>query len=295
MSDLRGMTYANPQTSKGDLYVADSSKNSGILRFSDSCSRWSSMRKFIKEVVSSDTLGVEHTYSLSIDTSSNIIYASFQHTDLVLRFYLSDFSTVPTPVKIYETHFQVYSLLGNNATYKAPSHFYPGTFLQFGDVGTHKSKEQGVRAVLYVKHINGSLDSVWIANENMDAVFILSPSTGTLMRTLRIASPINLHVDYQCNCVFVGSKNKDKISDQGNVIAYNINDGKVLRRYSLLRMTHPTGIVSYKGVLYVADQHSSAIHSFNITTGRYIRLVMSTDDLNKAGVFDPELLSLTYC
>ena len=59
-----------------------------------------------------------------------------------------------------------------------------GTFYQFGKAGEHSESEQGIRSIVRVG------DDIWIANEDIDGVAIVSISTGMISNIVVIPSPI---------------------------------------------------------------------------------------------------------
>ena len=162
----------------------------------------------------------------------------------------------------------------------------------------------------------------------MHKVFIFEAATGSLVATISISHPIDIYVsDDDSTSVFVGFRNsyakhdnnhtKVKRSLQGDdadadpnpnlstlKAESDTNTGGVWRidsatkvkrtKYTLLNMKHPTGIASYGEVLYVADQSTQSIFSFNITTAQFIRTIASKDDI-LAGLGDLEHIIFSDC
>ncbi len=111
------------------LYVADAfTLNSSILVYSNCDTH--GRRKYITQVASTASHpGVDHSYGLCFDHHDNI-YASFQHTDNVLRFKKDSFKPMQLPV----------ALVDENPLRE----YYPGTFTQFGQPKRHKTDEHPI-------------------------------------------------------------------------------------------------------------------------------------------------------
>ena len=74
------------------------------------------------------------------------------------------------------------------------------------------------------------------------------------------------------------------------VYAYDKETFEVVRKYGLIGMVHPTGIVVHDGILYVADQSLGAILTFDLHSTRFIRNIWQR---NSGG--DIEQLVLGHC
>ena len=119
----------------------------------------------------------------------------------------------------------------------------------------------------------------------------------------------SLHSREDLAVVLVGGKGNKKSA----VYGIDKKTFKVVQSYQLLGLKHPTGshppsffpsrsltymhvcmyvgIESYDDVLLVADQSRNVVVSFNITTGRFIRVVIAADRLEG----DVEQLALSSC
>lgn len=210
--------------------------------------------------------GADHTYGLTSDQEGNI-YASFQKTDVVLRFVKETFEPMPFPVHLvapYQKHSSIY---------------YPGTFYQFGSVGQHKKKEQGVRAIVYVN------SDVWIANEDFNGIAVVDAITGKISNVITIHNPIGLAFDKKSNKVFVSSK---KHPWKGAVFAINPDTMKVTDKYTNGWMSHPSGCVIDGDDLYVNELDHKQLIKFSVSTGKYLGLVTEISG-------QPEQVVLSSC
>ena len=173
------------------------------------------------------------------------IYASFQHTDCILRFEKDSFELLPLPSSIrYDTFWR----------------FHAGTFYQFGEPLGQKI-DQGVRSIALVK------DDIWVANEDIGGVAVISVATGMLNTIIIIPSPIGLHYDKHIDRVFVSSKQKHW---QGAVYGIDPHKRRVVSKYTTDRMNHPTGITSHEDTLFVAEQEKGVIYKFSIENEKYL-------------------------
>jgi len=168
--------------------------------------------------------------------------------------------------------------------------YYDGTFYQFGAAAIHNETDQGLRSLAWVPTTN----TLWIANEDQSHVFVLD-GLGAVTTWIKIKDPIGLFFFHHHleggdggsvngvdgarssvggggglgDVVFVGSKSKK----QSAVVAYSASNYTLLRSFSLMNMRHPTGIAAHEDVLYVGDQNTNAIHSYKISTGRFIKTI----------------------
>lgn len=145
--------------------------------------------------------------------------------------------------------------------------FYPGTFVQFGKPGVHEEKERGVRSIVWTKNST----ELWIANEDLDSIIIVN-RTGKLVGKVSVGKPIGLHYsnESRADWVFVGSKG----SKTGQVYAVDVFTHTIAATFKYIGMKHPAGISSYQDVLFVGDQTRNNVVTFNITTGRVIKLII---------------------
>eukprot|EP00596_Hydrurales_sp_CCMP1899_P010570 CAMPEP_0119055648 /NCGR_PEP_ID=MMETSP1177-20130426/75842_1 /TAXON_ID=2985 /ORGANISM="Ochromonas sp, Strain CCMP1899" /LENGTH=316 /DNA_ID=CAMNT_0007036223 /DNA_START=195 /DNA_END=1142 /DNA_ORIENTATION=+ len=96
---IRSMVIHPYEGIKDALFVANAGDYDGdngrVLVF-DTCADLNGMRSYIKTLVDlSTTSGAQHTYSLTFDNHNNL-YASFQHTDAVLKFENSTYTSLPS-------------------------------------------------------------------------------------------------------------------------------------------------------------------------------------------------------
>ena len=88
------------------------------------------------------------------------------------------------------------------------------------------------------------------------------------------------------NLIFVGSKQKHWA---GAVYSIDIDRLRIINKYTTNRMDHPTGITSYKNILFVAEQVIGVIYSFDIHNSEFLGTVVS----DSPG--ELEQITLSYC
>lgn len=245
------------------LFIADAmSKDSYILMYGE-CNE-DGRREYIKAVANTDEhAGLDHSYGLCSDDDHNL-YVSNQHTDNVLRFDGDNFDPVELPSSIRDDH--------------RWRDYYKGTFVQFGKPEVHEEEEQGVRGIVRYK------DTIWIANEDLGGVAVVSISTGEIHDIVLVHNPIGIHYDADSGLIFVGSKRKHW---HGAVYAIDPNILRIIKTYKADRMTHPTGITSHKGILYVAEQVQGKILQFDIDTEEYMGTLVKSENLLEQLIISP--------
>ena len=95
------------------------------------------------------------------------------------------------------------------------------------------------------------------------------------MLLVSIRQPIGIHFSHKDQLVFVSSK-----SSYGLVYAIDPNSLKITHRYHYPGMTHPTGIVSYDGTLFVLLHAIGRIVTFDINTSKYVTTIASGFEKN---------------
>lgn len=234
------------------LYVADASlHNSQVLVF-DKCIDHGpdkGKRRYLATAIDSYLNdGADHTYGLCFDYDHNL-YASFQHTDAVLRL---DTSFVPMPLP---PAFKRYRR----------DDFFPGSFVQFGSAGEHHYSETGVRSIVNIR------TNLLVANEDYNGVLVVSISTGLVSEIIPVDKPVGLHYDKHKDILFVGSKSQKY---GGVVYALDGKDYAVLKVYTYGKMTHPTGITLFNDILYVGEQNTNTVVKFNVESGKFLGVVV---------------------
>lgn len=107
-----------------------------ILVF-DTCSGLNGMRSYVKTLVDARNVpGAQHTYSIAFDGNGDM-FASFQHTDTILRFSNTTFKPVtskniPWYDDLYskEDYYSAAPPINNQRNYTKEKDFFEGTFLQ---------------------------------------------------------------------------------------------------------------------------------------------------------------------
>ncbi|RYG68702.1 hypothetical protein EON64_04590 [archaeon] len=251
VTEFRSMALGS-YLGQGDvLFIGDAMSQESFLLMYDTCNSHG-QREYKGTVVSTEiNPGADHTYGLAFDSDGNI-YASFQHTDLVLRFQKDTFQPLPLP-----------PALRSNKYWRD---YFLGTVVQFGVPGVHRITEQGVRGITILG------DDLWVANEDIGGVAVVSISTGVMHNIVVIRNPIGLFFDVDSGLLFVSSKDKHW---RGGVFAIDPHLFRVVHTYSTMRMNHPSGITAYEGVLYVAELARGEILKFNVTSEKYLGTMVS--------------------
>ncbi len=249
-TELRSMAIGQH---KGEevLFVADGASGSSSILVYSTCDAVGHRLYMDKVVTTAMQSGADHTYGLCFDHENNI-YASFQHTDSVLRFSKDTFTPMFLPM----------SLRGS----KNLRPYYPGTFVQFGQPKLHSLNEQGVRSIAVIHN------NLWIANQNINGIAIYSLTTGSILNVIPMVNPIGIHYSREAKLVFVGSKQKHW---QAAVYGIDPHTFITVRTYSTGRMDHPTGITSFGDDLFVAEIEAGQILRFKISTAEFLGAVVS--------------------
>lgn len=249
------------------LYVADAKpETSQVLVFGD-CSYWTGMRSFRTSVFTLDGPygeGAKHAYGITFDFDGNI-YTSFQHTNTVLRAARDSFEALPS---IQDGRFA--NAASNDTRWAgSPKGPYPGTFFQFGDPIVQNPQDQGVRGIAWTKSKKGP--NLWINNELDNAVYV-ADTQGNKVALIDVKFPVGIYHNANADTaaerqlVYIGSRGKKS----GFVYAYDKDTFKIVRKYTLIGMTHPTGIAVHD-VLFVADQRLGAILTFHLNSTEFIK------------------------
>lgn len=265
-SELRSIII-HSYNAQDALFVADSKNEISSVYIYGPCDS-SGQRSYITTVLSNDPDAV-HPYGIGFDADNNI-YISYQHTDNVIRLKYSNSLNIP---------------VSTNSTYEffpyqpdLPTGYPNGTFYQFGKPGVHKSSEQGVRSVVGVYSNKTLSTEIWIANEDINSITILSENDANIINTINITSPIGLYYSKEYHLVFAGSKD----STQGSLVAYDASTYKLMKTFAYKLLTHPAGMVTYNDILYVNEQDLNQILSFNITSENFISVIVE----NPPGVLE---------
>jgi YVTN family beta-propeller protein len=263
--ELRSIVFGNYNNTPV-LYVADAYSDDSYLNVYGSCDK-NGERPFITTAVSTFTdPGINHPYGIAFDPENNLLVSS-QHTDNVLRFKKDTFEPMAFPSKMMRSVAHTYD-------------YYPGTFLQFGEPNVHDVDHQGVRDVISVE------DKIWVANEDIDSIYVVDAATGRVEDIIEVDTPIGLHYNRALGLVFVSSKGP---KNMGFVHSIDVHSKAFVMEYQSKKMTHPTGMITHHTTLYVANQKRGQIVSFNIRSGRFLKIIV--DDM-PAGI---EKILLSDC
>jgi hypothetical protein len=248
---LRAMVHG---TYKGEkvLYVADANTLLSYVMIYGECNTTNEKRSFIKTAFTSDeNKGARHPYGISFDRSGHI-YTSFQGTDLVLRFAKDTFQPLPLPPTLM-------------TDYKW-NEYYAGSFVQFGKIGMHNEKEQGIRGIVVVR------DTLWVANKDIGGIAVVILETGLIQDIIVVEEPIALYYDEKIDLVFAGSKVKQW---GGKVYAIDPYTLRFRHTYTNGKISHPAGIVSYGDELFVAEQSMGQVLKFDIHSERFLGTIVT--------------------
>ena len=268
--ELRSMAIADYKGTKS-LYVADAARKTNSVLVFGQCSYWSKMRTLATRRMDSHSFfreGAIHAYGMAFDNNGNL-YVSYQHTNVILRSTKDTFEPMPLPGAMQRRQ-EAEGLK-----------LYEGTFYQFGQPMIQESHNQGVRSIAWASN-NEHEELLWVANEFENAVYILDQEAN-LVKKLEITKPIGLYHSksstnpMEMGRIYIGSRGNKKL---GNVFCYDTNTFDLLATYSMIGMTHPTGIAVHEDTLYVADQTLNSILSFDLVTGRYIASIWDRDEGN---------------
>ena len=137
---IRSMAVRRYGEVKGALYIANAGRDlsdSGRILVFDNCAGLNNKRSYLKTLVDvRDVPGARHTYSLAFDGHGDV-YASFQHTDAVLRFRGSTYEpvspyTLPWFDDLYNKDYTSSPKppVGGRRNYTIESDYFAGTFVQ---------------------------------------------------------------------------------------------------------------------------------------------------------------------
>ena len=226
------------------LIVANAAASEAQLMAFGKCSPDNGGRREWKATVvadDKDNRGASHAYGVTVDSDYNV-YASFQHTDVVLRFFASGaMEAMPLPPVLIDS--------------TQRHEFWPGTFHQFG---TREQHGEGVRGMAMVGR------DLWVANEDIDGVVVIDTRSGLVTDIIPVDAPVGVHFSPAHNLVFIGSKVKHW---DGSVAAFDRRTMRRVQTFKTTKMTHPTGLAVWGDVLYIGEQDLNRIYAFDITTG----------------------------
>lgn len=253
------------------LIIADSTKrNSRVMLYGPCDDKRKGKRSYIMDVVDelgfpfNSRRGATHPYGVTQDTNG-YIYASFQDTNAVLRFMYSATTMTPNvrenftvpgsfiPLP-YPKDLPLYE-----GTDKKEMDYFNGTFVQLGEPSKEGGQsDMGIRAIVFVG------DNLWIANENMDGIFVVD-AKGKYIAFVSVTKPIGLLYAKKKDIVYASTK-KGKV--------YAIDTNLYLVRYDLYNpfgWDHPTGMANDGTNLYIADQDQGVIYLFDMDSTLYVQ------------------------
>jgi len=242
MYDENNFVLANAEDSESKLWIFGICGSNGV--------------RPLKGVFVNNTQypGLSHPYGVA-KSPTNDIYVSSQHTDNVLRFYgisnPNPGKAVPFPAYINQT-----------APPRGTS-WYEGTFVQYGAPNQHPDSEQGIRGIAF-----DGAGRLFVNNQDLPNMTVYNDS-GFVVGQVPIQNAIGIHYDPDTKYMFVGSKSST------GVVAVDTSNLKIVKQYTYSKMTHPAGIVTYQGILYVLDQDTESLFTFNVSSQAFINTVVT--------------------
>lgn len=229
------------------LYVGDACDYDSILMIYSDCSM-DGTREYLTDVISTSmNPGVNRINGISFDRDGDV-YVSSQLTDNILRFYKDSFLPMPYPPSL-----------------EKKKHTYPGTFLQYGPPTARTLTEVGIQSIAI------ALDYIWIADTHLDGVSIVDARSGSLIRFLTMEeAPVALHFNTEHHVVFISTAAMSSSTHDAIVYAYDASSFELTQTFRSSDIQHPSGLASYRNILYVSCRSLGNIISFNIHTGSLI-------------------------
>lgn len=137
-----------------------------------------------------------------------------------------------------------------------------------------------------------SRGDVYVAARGLDKV-LRYDTAGSKVGELEVKKPLSVYFDAKMDAVYISSRTaKKKMGEKsGAVYQYTPRDGRMERKFVLegdMPMSHPAGIYSYSGTLYVLDQYYGRLLAFDIKTGEFLTTLANTLD-------DPESIMIRTC
>jgi hypothetical protein len=241
----------------------------------------------VQNMSTHDMLNVDHTAQAAgvvPSTGTGQLFASFQHTNVVLWFDAETLQEKGLPR----------SLVEDQETSRKP--YYPGTFHQFnypnGGRMPMGQRHEGIRALEAVTGADGSR-KLWVANEGISAIVIFNIDTGVSESMIQIECPIAMfHFKRELiggdDRVYIGSSTTHsdiKPRPPGRIYAINPRTLRIEDEYSMPQWVHPVGMFADGQKLYVAEQILGAVYSIDLVTGKGEQ-ILERKDLPMEGVIE---------
>ena len=133
---------------------------------------------------------------------------------------------------------------------------------------------------------------VYVAARGMDKL-LRYDADGNKVGELEVKKPLSVFYDASMDAIYISSRTaKKKMGrESGAVYQYTPSDGRMERKFVLggkMPMSHPAGVFSYSGTLYVLEQYYGRLLAFNIKTGEFLTTL--ADDMD-----NPESLMIRAC
>ena len=146
--------------------------------------------------------------------------------------------------------------------------YYPGTLYQ---VGASPQDDDGRSALLGLRGIVVVDDTLWIANEAAEKVLVLNRTTGEIIHKFDVTSPVGLYYDDSSELVYVASNGQQYSSENpGGVQSFWKENYSLNGTFQAYNLVHPTSVARYENILYVAEQTTNTIMTFDLNTQLYV-------------------------
>lgn len=245
--ELRGMLLDSHHTPER-LFIANGRNSSSEVLVYGPCSSFNSRRAFLSQLKSAAVApNAQHPYGLAMDSSSSTLFVSYQNADAVYRF---DIQTLEPIVRS--------NLSCTDAQCR------DGLFYAFDS----KGGGNGARGVAFVPRTR----MLWIANEAMGIVQLVDVDHSIPIMRLSVKRPIGLYYDNRRGEMFVGSRSNQK--GKGKIVVYDAATASRKYQLATLDLQHPAGMTAFEDTLFVADQATNTVETFDLNARIHSRTII---------------------
>lgn len=223
----------------GTLYQNEANKDASQITHWDVCNK-DGYRSYLGVLVDGiNNPELIHPYGLSLDNSTNEIYATTQNTFKVLRFD----SQTGTPLGLHGDKNGVFANLTADDL-RGMEHGYVGGVLNLFVA----DKQKGV---------------------------LIYSATGTLLEVINVTNAVGLKfiTTTTDNKLYIGSSTDDAVYE------YSFASKKLTRKFTSSSLDHPAGVTVFEDTLFVLNQKGKTLQTYNLTTGKFIDDILSKSDL----------------
>ena len=236
------------------LLVANAYKDDSYIALYGGCND-EGKRPFVRNLVTHhEDKNLAHPYGIS--EVAGYVYVTSQDTDSLTRYTMRDIVAGKANA----------SALRLRSGSGAP-------FAKFG-------KQQGVRGVAG----DGLRKTVYVADEDRDLVHAIDSDSGQARYAIEAPKPVGVHFNVWTRKLYIGSSN----GGSSAVHEYSVDRRRFTNKFAHSSVTHPAGIVSWFGKLYVLGQDTKTLSVFNLITGQHTTLIKNLPDA-------PEQIMVAQC